>query len=216
MRKIVRAAGALLLAYMLQATVLPYFRIGGMLLDLISITLFTLGYVQGLYAAIVAGMACALIMEVLSGDLSALISVFCVAAGVLGALAAPRVDQVSVPGRRGLERQIKRFAPMVLIAAFVMVKELLYVGYFYLTGINLTFMHFYRPLVAGLYAGACALAVVPFLTGFLKRDPQDTMLARRRRRRAEKKKPKPVEPETAEGFWDETPDIPLEGGTVDE
>lgn len=194
MRTILRIVFVILLAFLLQSTLLPYLRIAGMLPDVITITLFTVGFSLGLYYGLMTGVFCALIMEVASGELPALISVICLLAAALGAISVKRIDRIQMPGRRGVERRVKQLAPMILIALFVMAKELLYSAYFYLVGMRLSLMHLMRPIAGGLYTGVSALLVFPVVSGFLLRKPEDTMVARWQKRRREKKEAKPVKP----------------------
>lgn len=216
MRRVFRAVFMVLLAYLVQATILPYFKIAHMMLDLLSITLYTIGYAFGLYGGLMAGGLAALIMEVSAGDLAGLISVFCVLAGAFGAWTTIRLRSFRIAGKRRREQRVKQFAPMVAIALFVMAKELVYVGYFYITGMDMTFWHIMKAVIAGLYAGGVSLVLLPLIYNFLVRSPEETMLAKWAQKRKDKNKErqkKQKSKEEAKGLGDAGVVIPAEGGT---
>lgn len=200
MRKVVRIVIAVLLAYAVQATVLPYLRVGGVMLDVMLIVLCTIGYAMGYYAGITSGLLAAVILEAVSGDLPGMISFVSVAAGGFGAWAATQARRISMPGRRGLEQNIKRYAPMVTATVLEIGKETLYVAYFYLTGMSIAWLHIGRILLAGLMVGVSSLVLMPLVAGFIRRRREDTFIVRRleRRRRRKKDKAKPLE-ETSAG-----------------
>ena len=52
MRKALRAGSIVVLSYLLQATLLPFLKVRGAQLDLISLMLFALGSVLGMYGGI--------------------------------------------------------------------------------------------------------------------------------------------------------------------
>lgn len=218
MRRAVRVVVAVLLAYLIQSTALPYFKINGVVLDLITITLYTVGYTFGLYIGLMAGAFCALIMEVASGDLPALISVICVGAAWVGIWTSAKLRQFNLPGKRKLEQQIKRFAPMVSIALFVLLKETVYVGYFYLTGMDIALMHVGRVLTASLYTGVASVVLLPLIYNALMKKPGKKKLGgwlfKKRDGEAAKeksgKKKERVASPVGEGFA-----MPTEGGTTD-
>lgn len=194
MRRALRVVFVVLLAFLVQSTILPYFKLNGVMFDLMSITLFTVGYALGAYIGIMAGALAGLIMEVSSGDLPALTAIVCVAAGGLGAYIAYRLRLFSLPGKRPVEHTIKRFAPMAVLLLFEMGKELIYIAYFYLTGMDISFLQFSRMLIAGIEVGLFSLILVPLLYNFLLRKPEDTFLARWLRKRQAKRRVKPVKP----------------------
>lgn len=207
MRRAGRVTVAVLVAYLLQSTLLPYFKVNNIMVDVITITLFTVGYTCGLYTGLTAGVFSALIMEVASGDLPGLISVICVGAGGAGAWIADLLRRFERPGRRRLERRIKRYAPMVLAGIYVLLKELLYVGYFYLNGLEVSGRQIWVAVQAGVIAGTVSLLLVPFIGRFLLRKPEETMMARWLERRRKKRRAKPIEKAK------EALSLPTEGGT---
>lgn len=183
MRKAVRVTVAVLLAYLLQAIVLPHLKINGVILDITTITLFSIGYSLGPYAGLTAGMLSGLIMEVVSGDLPGLTAAVCVAAGGFGTVFAKKIHNINRPGQRRVEHNLKRFLPIVLIALFELVKESIYIGYFYLIGTEIVLRHFGRVLWASLEVGLAALVLMPVIIRFLRRRPEDTLLAKWRSKR---------------------------------
>lgn len=219
MRKALRVVVAVLTAYLLQATVLPYFKINGVMLDLVSITLCSIGFAAGPYVGLTAGLFGALLLEVLGGDLSGYTAVYCIVAGGFGAWIAIRVRNFKRVGNRALEKLVKRFAPMVAFGVFELAKETIYVIYFYLTGVDIVFIHIFRVLIAGLETMLFSLVLMPLIRGFVLRGPEDTLLAKWLRKRQAKSGPKPLEPEmTPAGRETSKEDgavviTPAEGGT---
>lgn len=197
MRKAIRVTVAVLLAYLLQATALPYLKINGVMLDLVSVTLFTIGYALGLYAGLSAGLLAALIMETSTGDLSGITAFACVTAGIVGVVLKRWLAKLSMPGNRTREKLIRRYAPIVVVGAFCWAKEAVYVVYFYLTGVEIEFMHIVRFLIAGLEAMAASLVLLPLIGNLLTRAPGHGIIARRLRKRRLRRKPKQAAPETA-------------------
>lgn len=187
MRRVVRIVIAVLLAYAVQATILPYFRLGGVMLDLITITLCTVGYTSGYYAGLTAGVFCALILETVGGDLPGIVSVSSVAAGVFGAWVASKMRAFSLPGMRGVEQNIKRVAPMVAAMLVSLAKEMIYLIYFYLTGMSITLPHIGRVLLAGLEVGVFSLVLMPVIAAFIRRSPEASFVGKRVRRRKAKR-----------------------------
>lgn len=169
---------AVLSAYLIQAIILPDFKIAGVMLDVITITLYACGFSLGMYAGIAAGLLGAMILETVGGDLAGLTSVLCVTAGVWGAWVHRRLSAFSLVGNRRRERLIKRFTPMLAVGAFIVCKELLYLAYFYLTGVDIVFIHVFRVVFAGVLGAAASLALLPLWRFFLLRRAEDTLLAR--------------------------------------
>lgn len=197
MRTVARVTVAVLLAYLIQATVLPYFRINGVMLDLIVITVFTAGYTLGAYGGIMAGLFAALILESISGDLSGFMAAASVLSGAYGAYVAPKVRGYTKVGNRRQERLVKRFTPMLAAGLFEVVKEAVYVVYFYLTGVDLAFFHFFRMVFSGIEVALCSVVLMPLLMWFYVRRPENTLAAKWLRRRREKNAPRPVSPKVA-------------------
>lgn len=212
MRKVARVVVAVVLSFLLQSTVLPYLKLGRVMLDLMSITLFTIGYALGLYAGVMGGLLGAMIMEVLGGNLPGLSAAACLAAGAFGAWMAMRIRGLTLVGRRGLEGIIKRFAPMVLIALFVLVHEFINLAYFYLTGTDITFSLVFKVLLAAFWAGVFSLVLMPLIYGFVRRKREDTLIAKwvRRQKARNRRKAKDIDPvKPMEG----AAPLPTEGGT---
>ena len=84
----------------------------------------------------------------------------------------------------------------VAVGAFIVCKELLYLAYFYLTGVDIVFIHVFRVVFAGVLGAAASLALLPLWRFFLLRRAEDTLLARRIRRHREKKEGGQTSPET--------------------
>ncbi len=197
MRKALRVTFSLLAAFLVQSTVLPYFKAGGVLLDLVTVALFTAGYALGPYAGVTAGLFAALLMESLTGDLGGLAAVACVASGAVGAWAAARLKRYVRPGNRLKERIVRQFGPMVLVGLFVMGKESVNVVYFYLTGVDVSFVHAFRVVFAGCWAALWSLLLIPALVRFLLRKPEETFVAKWAAKRRARVKPEPAAKKTA-------------------
>lgn len=204
MRQYLRVTALVVLSYLVQSTVLPYMKINGVIIDVMSIAMFTLGYAMGPYIAVPAGLLSALIMEVVSGDLPGLTTVYCIAAPSLGAWAVWYIPRKTESMRD--PRTIRWVAPMLLLALYGAVKELPYWAYFYLTGMDVGWSQIYKSLLSGLIVGALSFLLFPLIRGFLLRRPEDTLLAKWIQRRKAKRKPKSV---VKEG---EMPAFPAEGG----
>jgi len=213
-RKAVRIGAAIVLAYLTQSVFLPHLRVGGVMIDVFTITVFTAGFACGWYAGLTGGLLGALLLEALSGDMPGLITVASLGAGALGAGLGRSLPLLALAGRRGLEKTIRRFGPMVAVGLYCIVKEAVYVAYFYLVGVDLAWIHVKVPVLSGLLAALAALPLVPLLRNFMLRAPQDTFLAhrlgKRRERKENKERKKKKQPATA-GVG--APDVP-EGGTI--
>ncbi len=194
MRQAIRTGVAIAFAFLFQSTILPFFRIQGVLIDLLTITVFAAGYAGGLYTGIVGGLGAALLLEVISGDLSGLVTVAAVAAGAWGALTAKNLHKISLAGRRNIEKVIRRLGPMISVGLFCAAKELVYALYFYLTGVDFTWYHAGVVLLSGLIGLVASIVLLPAIQGFMCRAPEDTFIARwnKRRKAREKTKQKPA------------------------
>lgn len=191
MRHALRVAVLSVTAYLLQASLLSYFKINGVMIDVMAITAYSIGYAYGIYPGLMSGMIISLIVEVTSGDPAGLSLVY-VAIGYLGAWIVGRMRTFTRVGNRAMEQNIKRFAPLVFLAILAVAKESVYLAYFYLTGMDIAFGHVLKVLLAGLIMGVAALPLLPLLIRFLRRGPEDTFLAKRRARKLEKAKARPV------------------------
>jgi hypothetical protein len=190
LRKAARIVFLLLLSYLVQATMLTYFRIGSVVLDIVVLILFTSGFACGMYAGFVTGLLGALLLEVLSGDLPGLSSIVPIAAGIFGAYVAGQVGRYQKSSNKRQERLVKRIAPPVALSALVMAREGIFIAYFYLTGADISVMHLIRAFHCAAVTGALALLLMPALAGFMTRDRKKTLIARWRRRRRNRKLPK--------------------------
>lgn len=193
MRRLIRVTVLVLLSYLLQATILPSFKIGGVILDVMSITIYTIGYACGTYSGMMAGVFLAAIVEVVSGDPPGL-SLIYVAIGYFGSWVVRKMRAFTRVGNRTLEHNVKRFAPMVLLGVAAMAKETLYMVYFYLTGMEVGFGHISRVMMSGLWAAIAGFLLLPLEYGILRRKKEDTLLGKWKKRRIEKSKAKPIEP----------------------
>lgn len=190
MRKAARIVFALLLAYAVQATMLPYFRINGIILDAITVVLYTAGFACGMYAGIVTGLFGALLLEVLSGDLPGLTAVMAVATGGFGYYMARWTSRYARKDNRRLERLIKGAAPVIAVGFLVLIREIIFLLYFYLTGAELQAMHIFRAVQCSFITMLCALLLIPVVSRFILRKAEDTWFAKWRKRRRNRKKPK--------------------------
>lgn len=192
MRKALRIVFALLLAYLVQATILPYFRINSIIIDVITVVLYTTGFACGLYAGFVTGLLGALLQEVLSGDLPGLTALIAIAAGWVGAYVARFTRLYERNDNKRVERLVKRVTPILAVGMLVLVREGVFILYFYLTGTEMKLMHFLRALQCCLITMACASVLMPFVSGFILRERENTFLAKRLRKRKNKKVAKPL------------------------
>lgn len=207
MRRAIRTSLVLLIAYLLQTTALPYLKIGGVMLDLIVIAVFTVGFTLGAYAGVAGGLLMALLMEVLTGELSGLTSVICISVGSLGVFVEARLRGYEWAGKRRRERLVKWLAPSVAIGLLVAVRELIYIVYFYLTGVEIRALHFFRMLLSGILASFFSLGLLPLIGGFLVRKPESTFIGKRMAKWRKRGKPKAAVPTIS------LPEIiPVEGG----
>lgn len=172
MRKALRAGAAILLAYLLQSTVLTYLKVRGAQIELMTVTLFFLGSVLGMYGGVCSGLAAAFIMEALGGNIPVFSTVFCVGAGVAGAVIVRRTDALSLPGNRGREQLIRRFAPKAAVLALVLLKEGLYLIYFFLNGVSLGYIHFFRAFFTAAEAGLLAFILQPLIRWWMLHKPK--------------------------------------------
>lgn len=172
MRKALRAGSIVVLSYLLQATLLPFLKVRGAQLDLISLMLFALGSVLGMYGGICCGLGAALILESVGGNIAGFTTVFCVLAPVFGAYVHKRMLDLSLPGNRGRERMIKRLAPKAAVFLFVAAKEAIYVTYFFLTGVNIEFIHVFRVVFTALETAAFSFVLLPLTQYFFTHKPK--------------------------------------------
>ena len=200
MRKALRVTFAVLFVYLLQTTVLPYFKINGVMLDLLAITMCCIGFSCGMYTGFTAGLFAALIMETVSGDLAGLTAVTYIGAGPFGAWLRRRILEFTRVGNRAQERAIKQFAPMVAFGFYVALKETIYLLYFYLTGVDIGFIHIFRVLFAGLQTMLLSFLLLPLEHWYLTRRPEDTFLGRLVAKRRKEKKGKPDKKPLPAGF----------------
>ena len=191
MRRAARVVFSLLFSYLVQATILPYFRVGSIILDVITVVLFTAGFACGMYAGFLAGLMGALLLEVLSGDLPGLSALFAVLTGLFGAYVTIWMSRAQQDdGKKRREGLTKRIVPAAAVFGLVSVRELIFVAYFYLTGAEISVTHVIRMFRCALLAGALAFLLVPALSGFMTRDPKKTFIANWKRRRRNRKLPK--------------------------
>lgn len=195
-RRMLRLAILLLLAYLLQATVMPYLRISGVALDLCMVSLVCASMALGPYYGMGAALFMALLLEIAGSDLPGMTTAVCLLAGAWGAYADFRLRHMTgVPGKRP-SRVLKRMLPMLCVGLPVAVKESLFVAYFYLTGVDIAFVHVWRVFLASLLATLAAIPLLPLITNFLLRRPDQTLLARRIARQRARKAPVPIETTT--------------------
>jgi len=194
MRRAFRVTFLVISAFLLQTTALSYFKMSGVMLDLLAILVCAAGYACGMYVGMASGLLAALLMEVMAGDLHGLMMVTYVGAGAYGAWVAGRLSEFTRVGNRMQERLVKRFAPMLAIGLFIIAKETIYVMYFYLSGVDITFMHIFRVAFAGLETVVFSLPLLPLTYWFLLRKPEDTILAKWFTKRKREEQPRPVIP----------------------
>lgn len=211
MRKAIRVTVLVLVAYLIQTTMLSHLKVSGVMIDLVPVVLFTIGYVLGPYPGLMAGLMAGLLLEISYSDLAGLTAALCLIAGGLGAWSAVRLSAYDLPGRRKLERNIKRYAPIVVMILYELGKETIYLVYFYLTGMDVLTAHWIRLFVAGLLVGLASVVVMPFVRHMLTRKPEDTFFAKRRRKWKARLEEKKKEKELKEIKTQETPsELPLD------
>ncbi|MDR1263298.1 MAG: hypothetical protein LBK46_07390 [Oscillospiraceae bacterium] len=189
-----RKAVAILAAYLLQTTVLPYAKIGGVTPDLVLCTLVTLAASmaqrehrvpwRALLGATV-GLSVALIMEVSRKEPPGFTTVVCALAGVGSCLLPPAVERRLPPGRFTVKRRasIMRFLPCVMIGAAALLKESLTTVYFYLRGVSITYTHVWRVLLALALNLAVGFSGYHLLIRWVYCMPGETWLAKAMQRR---------------------------------
>lgn len=197
MRKALRAGGAVVLAYLIQATVLPYLKVRGVQLDLMTITLFSLGSVLGMYKGICCGLFAALIMESVGGDIAGFTTVFCLGAAAFGAYTVKKIEKIDLPGNRGRERMIRLVAPKAAAGLFMLGKESLYFTYFFLTGVSMAYIHVFRIIFSAVEVAAFSFVLMPLLKWWIEH-PTRTRAEKKAERLARKKKFEPPAAETQE------------------
>ncbi|GHU67686.1 hypothetical protein FACS1894184_07990 [Clostridia bacterium] len=154
-----RKTVVILAAYLIQVAVLPYFKIAGVMPDLMLGVLVALAASmaqrehrvpwRALLGATV-GLGSALILEVTRKEPAGLTTVVCVLFGAGACLIPPAVERRLPPGRFSVKRRarIMQFLPCVMIGAAALLKESLMVVYFYLRGVSIGFTHIWRVLLA--------------------------------------------------------------------
>jgi hypothetical protein len=187
MRRLLRVVLLVVLGFLLQSTVLPYFKVGGVQPDLMHVVLLAIGLCGMPYMAVATGLFAALLLEVLSGDLPGLTAVLALGAPCFGLLAHWWLGKLALPGSRLRERIIRLAAPVLSAGLFIAAKELIYLGYFYLTGTEIGFSHVLRLLWAAVLAMIIALPVLPYVRAFVLRPADQTFIAKRRAKRGEKR-----------------------------
>lgn len=207
MRNAARSLFVLTLSFLLQSTALPYLKIGSVMIDLVVISLFAVGYAQGMYAALTAGLYMALIMEVLGGELAGFTTVFCLGAAALGAYVEPRIRGYSRAGKRGRERVLRLIAPILIVGLFTLTKESVFAIYFYLTGAEIRGIHIFRILLSGVLAAFFSFLLLSPICNFVTRPRDKTFIAKWREKRRARRKPELVTleiplPPSAEGGSD--------------
>jgi hypothetical protein len=188
MRRLLRVALLVLLAFLIQSTVLPYFKLGGVQPDLMHVALLAIGLCGTPYMAVATGLYAALLLEVLGGDLPGLTAVLALGAPCFGLLVSWWLKKLSLPGNRRRERAIRLAAPVLSAGLFIAGKVLIYLFYFYLTGAEIGAAHLLRVLWAVVLAMLLALPVLPFARGFVLRERDQTFIAKRLSKRREKRK----------------------------
>ncbi|GHU73023.1 hypothetical protein AGMMS49992_10300 [Clostridia bacterium] len=185
---------AILGAYLIQTTVLPYLRIGGVTPDL------TLGVLVALAASmaqpqdrvpwrvflgVTVGLGVALLMEVTRKEPPGFTTVICALMGAAACLLPPAVERRLPPGRFSAKRraQLMNFLPCVMIGMAALLKESLMVVYFYLRGVSIGFTHVWRVLWAALLNLGLGFAGYHLLIRWVYCMPGETWFAKAGRRR---------------------------------
>lgn len=205
MRKVLRAGAAILLAYLLQSTVLTYLKVRGAQMDVMTVTLFCLGSVFGIYGGLCSGLTASFIMEAMSGSIPVFSTVFCTGAGLAGALIVQKTDALSLPGNRGRERMIRRFAPKAAVLLLVLLKESLYLIYFFLNGVSLGYIHFFRAVFTAVEAALLMFVLQPLVRWWILHEPKtrEEKKAERLAYEAEKPKKKKAREKKTDSFLNE-------------
>ncbi len=192
MRRAIRAAVLLLAAYILQSTVMGYLRIGDVIPDLVCLVLFAFGTAFGLYGAIVGGIVGALLMEALSGELSGLTAAWCIAASGFAYWTSYQMRKPLKPGTGQIKKSILRMIPPVAASTVEITKEGIQVFYFYLTGVDIGFMHLYRVMIAGIEMFVLAFFFIGPIRRFLLRPAEQTLISKWWRKHRERREEKQV------------------------
>jgi len=83
------------------------------------------------------------------------------------------------------------------VTAFVMLKESLYLAYFYLTGMDITMRHVYSVSLSGIIGGLLSAPLIPLISGFLLRNWEHTFVGKRLRRQNERRRATGEKPDPA-------------------
>ncbi|MDR0397372.1 MAG: hypothetical protein LBH66_08735 [Oscillospiraceae bacterium] len=195
-----RKAFALVAAYLIQVTLAPYFKVGGVSPDLVLCTLVALSASMArpdyrtLWRALLGstvGLGAALLMEVMRKEPPGFTTVICVLAGAGACLLPPVIERRLTPGRfsRRRRERIMRFLPCVMIGAAALAKESLMVVYFYLRGVSISFTHIWRVLLAATLNLSLGFAGYHLLIRWAYCEPGNTWAAKAmQRRRAAKRR----------------------------
>ena len=191
---------AILLAYTVQTTILPYFKMWGSVPDLLLCVLLSLAIHVGetsertisrIFAGLCLGLFVSLILEATYRDAPGLTTVIHVVGGLYAALTPAYLKKhldLKAMGKKARKR-LQSIIPSLLVAGGAMISEALHVAYTYLSGVDLTFFHLFRIIYATVLAFGIALVGHRLLAQWVDRPFQAAGIVKWLNKRRSKGKP---------------------------
>lgn len=155
----------LLLAYLIQACLIPYLKIGGVQPNIIFGYIAVITVLYGSWYSVATGVFAGLLVETL---LSALPVVNAVAYPALAFAAAQflayKPERAMKPAKSARAEKLQKlytpFLRVLIGAAFMtLLYEIIFIVFYFLSGIPITFTHVFKALGAVLYTVACTVII---------------------------------------------------------
>lgn len=164
MRKVLTALLFTLLAYLIQVCAMPYLKIGGVMPNLIAVNIAVLTVSLGKKYAFGASCLSGILLEAMTSSVGALYVIVYPALGMLFAQAFADMSDEKRETRRNRGRDTSDVNPHIRIplnaVCIGMAIEVILLIYVTLSGAPLTLGHIARVLIASLYTGALAVALM--------------------------------------------------------
>ena len=160
MAKFIRMAAVTYLAYILQTTAFRYIPIAGIEPDVLAAALAALVYYGGTYEGFCVGAVFGLLMDTAVGQVAGLYLVLYPLMGYVAARMykgiAPRfIEAASQKHRTGR----KLLLSIVICISITAIREVVFLVYTYLNGVDLTMRHVGRVLLCLAYSGVVVLPI---------------------------------------------------------